>query len=113
MRTKIDIDLDEAQRDYLATLLDGKVTKRQVTRVEICNLVHQFIGAITAQAEYKGGKADSVELTRDRPSPAIARRSLTELQDLYTVAPEDAQFLKGKDASYVRGWNQVKRARNK
>jgi hypothetical protein len=58
MKTIISIELNDAQRDYLATLIDDKPTKRLATRGDIKQLVEQFMG---------------------------------------------------KDPSFVRGWNQVKR----
>lgn len=99
MKTNVSIELDDAQRDYLATYIDDKVTKRLATRGDITQLVNQFIGAITAQAEYSGGMVGTPEdVANYNPS-----------SDLYRIDPEDRKHLEGKDPSYVRGWNQVKR----
>jgi hypothetical protein len=99
MKTNVSIELDKAQRDYLATLIDGKVTKRLASRSDITKLVNQFIGGTIAQAEYSGGKADIPE----------SQSNYNPSSDLYSIDPEDRKFLDGKDPSYVRGWNQVKR----
>ncbi len=100
MKTNVSIELTDAERDYLATIIDGKPTKRLVTRSEVSNLVKQFIGAAVAQAEYSGGKADVPE--------SVA--SYQPQSDLYTIDPKDMKFLRGKDPSYIRGWNTVKRS---
>jgi hypothetical protein len=65
----------------------------------IKQLVEQFMGATLAQAEHSGGKAETLENVANY-NPA---------SDLYQIDPEDLKFLKGKDPSFVRGWNQVKR----
>lgn len=108
MKTNVSIDLNPEQLDYLATMIDGKVTKRQATRKDITNLVEQFIGGITCEAEYRGGKVTEYNTVQARAETTGANAS-----DLYIIDPEDAVFLKGKDPSYVRGWNQVKRSRSK
>lgn len=99
MKTNVAIELTDEQRDYLATLIDGKPTKRLATRQDVNNLVQQFIGAAVSQAEYSGGKVDEHNNVH-----------ATAKGDLYTIDPEDRKFLDGKDPSYVRGWNQVKRS---
>lgn len=102
MITIIRVELNDAQRDYLATLIDNKPTKRLATGKEIRGLVNQFIGATVAQAEYSGGKGGTPEdIANYNPS-----------SDLYQIDAEDMKFLRGKDLSYVRGWNQVKRNSN-
>lgn len=101
MKTNVSIELNPEQLGYLATLIDGKVGRRLATRKDINNLVEQFIGATVAQAEYTGGKAGIPE--------DVA--SYKPQSDLYQVDQADRKFLDGKDPSYIRGWNQVKRSR--
>jgi hypothetical protein len=101
VKTNISVDLNPKQLGYLATLIDGKVTKRQATRKDVTNLVEQFIGATVAQAEYSAGKAGIPE----------DQASYNPQSDLYQVDQADRKFLDGKDPSYIRGWNQVKRSR--
>ena len=102
MKTNVSIELNPEQLDYLATLIDGKVTKRQATRKDVTNLVEQFIGATVARAEFTGGKAGT-------PEDIANYKPLSN--DLYQIDPEDKEFLLGKDSSFIRGWNQVKRSR--
>lgn len=39
MKTNVSIELTDGQRDHLATLIDGKQSKRLATRADICALV--------------------------------------------------------------------------
>ena len=110
MKTNVSIELNDQQRDYLATLIDDKQTVRLASRAEVTALVEQFIGGVVAQAEYSGGKADVPEAIMYKSDPTLTRPPMSQMRDLYTIDQEDIKILKGKDPSFVRGWNQVKRS---
>lgn len=103
MKTNVSIELTDEQRDCLANLIDGKDTKRMATRAEITALVTQHVGGLVASAE--AWTFEDVDEADDEGN---------ELgRDIYLVDNRDPltkTMAKPHDASYVRGWNQVKLA---
>ena len=98
MKTNIPIELTDAQRDQLANLVDQKISKRLIRRVEIIEICRQHIGGLCESAS---------ESTAAEP---LHHNQLSG--DLYKVDPEDrALMAMPDDPSYVRGWNQVKRGK--
>ncbi len=91
MITTIQIELSDHARDHLADMIDQRASKRLATRKEIRAICHQHIAGLISQ------QADALGIQR---SPAPLR----------VIDPEDATMLRGKPASYIRGWNQEKRS---
>jgi hypothetical protein len=107
MKTNVSIELTDEERDAIATVLDGKMTKRLATRGDIVELVTKFIGGFTADASYKAGK-EVPETARFNADPTITRGPITKLRDLYRIRDGEAAMLKGKSDSYIRGWNSAR-----
>jgi hypothetical protein len=109
MNTNVSIALTEEERDSIATVIDGKFTKRLATRADIVELVTKFVGGFVAEAGYKSGKVTNFELARDNPDPKL-RRDVphSELHHLYRIREGEAAMLKGKSDSYIRGWNSAR-----
>lgn len=99
MKANIAIEINDEDREVLANLLDGKITKRRVTRKDVVNLCQQHIAGLVEQAR----GSDIVKTL----APKQALRG-TEA-DLLRIDPEDQAILAGKEDSYIRGWNRVKR----
>ena len=95
MKTNVSIELTAPELDSIATLLDGKITKRLATRADINALVIKFIGGIASEANYKAGKV--TEQTETPPR-----------SDLYRVRQGEEKLLAGKIESYVYGWNKAR-----
>ena len=107
MRTNVSIELTDDQRDALATMIDAKDTTRLATRKEITAIAQQHIGGMArvAEAETFEDVDDDDQGQREAPSGPDG--------DLYVVDHTDPltrTMAKPDDPSYVRGWNQVKKA---
>lgn len=105
MKANVAIEITDYQRDKLANLLDGKITKRMVTRADIVALCQQHIGGMIEMAE---------NLVIVKQPAAVAGTAATSegnltLNHLARVDPEDEVVLAGKPEGYVIGWNRVKR----
>lgn len=98
MKTNIPIELDDAARSLIADMIDGKRTARLAKRKELIALAQQFFGGILGQLD----EDHAGRINEDLATPP-------ELNQLYTIAPEDSAFLQGKPAGFVRGWNLVKK----
>jgi hypothetical protein len=46
MKTNVPINLTDEERDRLANVLDGKVSKRLATRAEVCEAAEAFLRAL-------------------------------------------------------------------
>lgn len=92
MKTIVPIQLNEAQRDQLANVLDGRITNRLATRTDIKAFVEGCIDA-------------ALTLDNRQRNSDIAQRK-AEVIDLYHH--HDDPHLIGKSPGYIRGWNQVK-----
>jgi hypothetical protein len=99
MKANVAIEINDEDREVLANLLDGKVTKRKATRQDIVALCEQHIGALVNQA-----RTSNIVKTLE-PKPTLGG---TE-NDLLRIDPEDQAVLAGKPESYIIGWNRVKR----
>ena len=99
MKTNVPITLSDRDRLFLADLVDGKTTKRKITRAEIVGLCQQFVGGLLGQVnEDHEGRIDA-----DLATPP-------QVNSLYDIDPEDRVALAGKSAGFIRGWNLVKRS---
>lgn len=101
MKANVAIEITDYQRDKLANLIDGKVTKRMCTRADVVKLCQQHIGGMIEQAE-------STIIVK-QPVEAKVAISGDHINHLLTIDPEDQVVLAGKPDSYVIGWNRVKR----
>jgi hypothetical protein len=109
MKANISIEINDEDRDKLANLMDGKVTKRMVTRKDIVQLCNQHIGGLLQQAHESVIVKTAVAVPERQPVNAQGQHD-----NRYSrIDPEDQALLTGKDPSYIRGWNQVKRHDNK
>lgn len=86
MNVNVQISIDDKARSHLADLIDGKTSKRLVTRAEVNALCRMFLEHLLT--ENLGNKIDT-------HVPSVADDA-------------DADILAGKHPNYVRGWNQVK-----
>jgi hypothetical protein len=98
MKTNVSIELDPGQLGAIATMIDNKHTKRQATRKDISNLVIQFIGGLTTQADFTAGK-----VTQDTEALKASPKS-----DLLRIRPGEEKLLAGKPESYRYGWNKAR-----
>lgn len=104
MRTNVAIELTDEQRSTLADLIDGKQTKRLLTRAEVGALCRLFLESLIEQAdEPPTNQPGRLFIAADDDNQAPRG-------DLHIADPEDRQLLAGKSAGYVVGWNKVKRA---
>ena len=113
MKTNVSIELTDDQRDALATMIDGKDTTRLATRKEITAIAQNHIGGMARVAE-----ADAFEdvYEDDQEAAALVKAGIPPDGDLYVVDHTDPltrTMAKPDDPSYIRGWNQVKKAGGK
>ncbi len=94
MKTNVSIELSRDELDALASMLDGKNTKRLATRKDITELVNKTVGGLIEDARYVAGKVDLAP-------PAAA-------SPLYKIHSGEERFLKGKSKSFVYGWNKAR-----
>lgn len=99
MRANVAIEITDEDRDVLANLIDGKITKRMATRKDIVALCEQHIGALINQA-----RGSDIVKTLE-PKKTLGGTA----NDLLRVDLEDQALLAGKPESYIIGWNRVKR----
>lgn len=101
MKTNISIELNDEQRNKLKILIDGKASKKMISRKEVIALCEQHIGGLLGTADPISGGVENVSI-----------RSLQKKVDLYDIDPEDrALMAQPENPSYVRGWNLVKRSK--
>jgi len=88
MKTIVHVDLDDVERRYLASLIDGRETKRLATRKDVTTLVDQIVAQVLREA------TNTVEAEHLEPpqKPYNSSRHKPARPD---------------DASYMRGWNAV------
>jgi hypothetical protein len=84
MKTNISIELTDKQRSQVATVFDGRPTKRMASRAELVEFCQGCVSALLPVATAKAVKVST------------------------QIAPEDSKALLGKSQSYIRGYNQVK-----
>lgn len=101
MKAIVHIEINDDDRDHLANLIDGKVSKRKVTRAEVVALCQQHIGGLLGAAD---PSVMDDRTSNDLPQPTEYRAALM-IPD-----PDDIPMMaQPNNPSYVRGWNQVKR----
>ena len=100
MKTNVGIELNDAERNALKALLEGTVTNKMITRAEIGELAQEYFKAML-----------EVALDIKLPKKEAPRGKVVSIfdHDLYKIATEDKDTLKGKLPGYVRGWNIAKR----
>ncbi len=103
MKINVPIEISNDDLVALSNLIDAKVTKRRATRKDVAALCNQHIGGLIAMA-----KSHDLVVTLE-PDPQFKHPTPT---NLYRIDPEDQAVLAGKDPSYIRGWNQVKRSKS-
>ena len=104
MKTNVSIELSDEQRDHLANLIDGKVTKRLATRKDVVDMVLSFVSGM---AEEQSFSPTTVDEKKSVQSASTVYRQNSN--DLLRIDPEDAEHLKDKCESYIKGWNDTKR----
>jgi len=115
MKTKVTIELNQAQLNHLACLITGKAIKRTATRKEIVDLCQQHIGGLLGVANPIEEPVDpNTVSTPGSVERQRAEAHMTLYNNLAIPDPEDIHIMKAPgDPSYVRGWNQVKRGNRK
>ena len=94
MKTNIQITLTDDQRRLLANLIDGKESKRMVSRIEVVSICQQHIGGLLD--------------TSIPESHSVLRAHKNNISS--SSDSEDSFLLANKCPAYIRGWNQVKNA---
>lgn len=101
MKVNIAIEIKDEDREVLANLLDGKVTKRKATRKDIVALCQQHVAGLINQSKQS-------EIIRTvAPKQTLKGTG----SDLLRIDSEDQAILAGKPESYITGWNRVKRGK--
>lgn len=93
MKVNINLEIDDARRNRLAQVLDGKAVKRMATRDEVRDFVNALIESLATAQEYPPVPVELVET----PSlaavvPAAASARVAELR------------AEGKTEDYIKGW---------
>ena len=102
MKTDVSVELTDEERNILKRVIDGKPSKKMLSRVEVRELVKDFFeGMLAAAAETPAAR------------PAVEGKPTAEILSIYShpwyqVAPEDEQALKGKSPGFIYGYNKVK-----
>lgn len=93
MKTNVPITLTDEERDRLANLLDGKVSKRLATRAEVCEAAEAFLRAL-------------VEPEPEAPTPEVAPTPRVESfgGNPTEIPAKWRDRLRGKSDGYVRGF---------
>lgn len=101
MNTNIKISLTDPERNLIARKLDGKNTKRMVSRKEVNELVAGFVEGLLEdlQDEHFDGWG------KEFVAPTLAAPDLSQVPAKYR--DRSPQF----QAGWVRGWNKVKNGR--
>jgi hypothetical protein len=102
MKTNVQIELTDAERNRLAKMIDGKQSKRLVSRKEVVALAQQhFAGLVGALAGDDKTRAQIMLQSANIPPEKL---------DIYKADPADIPLMAQPDnPGYVRGWNLVKR----
>lgn len=94
MKVNVNIEIDDARRNALAQLLDGKPVKRMATRDEVRDLVVALIESLAAAQVYP--PAPVPEARTNHPAhdalPAAASARIEELR------------AEGKGEDYIQSW---------
>ena len=102
MKTNIQIELTDEQRNQLKILIDGKPSKKMVSRKEVIALCQQHISGLVNSSANGDDEA--------RMRIMVANSKSTPAMNLYRADPEDIPLMaRPDDPGYVRGWNTVKR----
>lgn len=111
MKTNVSIDLTDAERNRLKMLIDGKVSKKLISRKEVNAIAQQHFAGLL-------GITGPLEIP-PKPAPTPGRRSVEDqradakrvLFDSMTKPdPEDVAIMaRPHDPGYCFGWNKVKR----
>jgi len=110
MKTNLQIEISDADRKALATLIDGKSSSRRVSRQEVIALARQSIDALV-----QSGIEMAAEISEESK---VGPMSFEECWTTKIDKSEIAYFIELGDVSemqqpekpgYVRAWNAVKR----
>lgn len=99
MKTNIQIELSNEQRNRLKVALDGKHSKKLLSRAEVVKLAQDFFEALLEvefAAPARSVKGQTAEV-----------RSIYE-HPFYKIAPGDEEQLAGKPLGYIYGWNKAR-----
>lgn len=117
MRTCLDLDLTDPQRNAIAVLLDGKASKREITRKEVTELTLAMWEAVVALAEAPVAatkpaqeRFEEVPASRVQGAPAATpQRALREPTpaQLRTVSELAAKHrAAGRSEDWITGWRR-------
>lgn len=99
MKTQVTIDLNNEQRNDLKIKLDGKASKKVLSRDEVRTLCQDMFEGLLA-----------AELSKATPGPSGKVAEVVSIYDhpFYKVAPEDVEHLAGRSLGFIYGYNKVK-----
>ena len=98
MNVNEQFQITDQQRNELAILVDGKKSKRMITRDEVREILQRHLGGLLGNA---------VEAVA-----AVPLHHTQLFDDLYVIDHDDPlskTMAQPNNPSYVRGWNLVKR----
>lgn len=104
MKVNINLEIDDAQRNVLARIIDGKDIKRLATRDEVRDYVASCIASLVEARKI----ADTEPAVAEVHPPKRASTG-----DLMRIDPEDEEYLRGKEPGFIMGWNRWKRRNQK
>lgn len=102
MNTNIKIKLTDPERNLIARKLDGKKTKRMISRKEVNDLVAGFVEGLLCDIEQEHIDRAGFDIPAARTLPPP---DLSQVPAKYR--DRSPQF----QAGWVRGWNKVKNGR--
>ncbi len=100
MIVNIRIEVDDATRQRLASMAEGRPIKRQATRKEVTEFVEGALASLRVAPAVDGSETPTVGM--DALSARRGGRKLSEPD------PEDRETLADKPPSYIVGWNRYK-----
>ena len=117
MKTNVNIELTDTQRNLIACLLDGKLSKREITRKEVVELTEAFWEALTALATAPNIDEEAPEGSQEAFSAPVgtkvagtpSKRPVREPTpaQLRTVAELAAKHrAAGKSEDWITGWRR-------
>ena len=106
MKTNLQIEISDADRQALATLIDGKTSARRVSRKEVINLAQQSIEALILSGIEMAAEIGA----ESKPEPIIKNCKFDQSEVQYFIELGDrAEMQQPEKPGYVRAWNSVKR----
>ena len=104
MIVNIRVEVDDATRQRLASMAEGRPVKRQATRKEVTEFVEGALASLRAAPAVVDTR-DGSEALKTVTDALSARRGGRKLSE---PDPEDRETLVDKPPNYIMGWNRYK-----